>query len=85
MAAWVIGARASQKALLLALLEPLKRLRQFEEEGDCTSRLALTEEAKALPFGEVWNEFCRRQNVPEGFRWMETLKRYEAKILSLRR
>jgi len=85
IAAWVIGARATQKALLLALLEPLERLRQFEAEGDYSSRLALLEEAKSLPFGEIWNEFCRRQNVPTGFDWMETVKRYEAKVLSGRR
>jgi len=84
IAAWVIGVRASQKALLLALLEPLERLLRFEEEGDYTSRLALLEEAKSLPFGEVWNEFCHRQNVPVGFKWMETVKQYEAKV-SLKR
>jgi L-rhamnose isomerase len=84
MAAWVIGARATQKALLLALLEPIDRLRRFEIEGDTTSRLALLEEAKSLPFGEVWNEFCRRQGVPSGFEWMNTIKRYEAEV-SLKR
>ncbi len=85
IAAWVIGARATQKALLLALLEPLERLLRLEAEGDYTSRLALLEEAKSLPFGEVWNEFCRRQNVPAGFDWMKTVKQYEAKVCSARR
>jgi L-rhamnose isomerase len=84
IAAWVIGARATQKALLLALLEPFDRLRRFEAEGDMTSRLALLEEAKSLPFGEVWNEFCRREDVPGGFDWMDTVKRYEAEV-SLKR
>jgi L-rhamnose isomerase len=84
IAAWVVGARATRKALLLALLEPLDRLRQFEAEGDYSSRLALLEEAKGLPFGEVWNEFCRREDVPLGFDWMETVKRYEATTLRLR-
>jgi L-rhamnose isomerase len=79
IAAWVIGARATQKALLLALLEPLEQLLQLEAEGDFTSRLALLEEIKGLPYGEVWNEFCRRQDVP-GFAWMETVKRYEAQV-----
>jgi L-rhamnose isomerase len=85
IAAWVVGARSTQKALLLALLEPLERLRSYEREGDLTSRLALLEEAKSLPFGEVWNEFCRRQNVPAGFGWMETVKKYERDVLSLRK
>jgi L-rhamnose isomerase len=84
IAAWVIGARATQKALLLALLEPLDRLRQLEAEGDFSSRLALLEEARSLPFGEVWDEFCRRQNVPVGFAWMEAVKKYERAILSAR-
>ena len=74
VAAWVIGTRATQKALLLALLAPVDRLRRFEAEGDLTSRLALVEEAKSLPFGEVWSEFCRRQDVPLGLDWMQTVK-----------
>ncbi|MCE0523505.1 MAG: L-rhamnose isomerase [Methylacidiphilales bacterium] len=84
IAAWVIGARATQKALLLALLEPLARLRQMEAEGDFGGRLALLEETKSLPFGEVWNEFCRRENVPVGFAWMDAVKKYERAVLSSR-
>jgi len=84
VAAWVIGTRATQKALLLALLEPLDRLRRFEIEGETTSRLALVEEAKCLPFGEVWNEFCRRQDVPPGFEWMDAVKIHEAKVTARR-
>lgn len=85
VAAWIIGARSTQKALLLALLEPQARLRKFEAEGDFASRLALLEEVKTLPFGEVWNEFCRRMDVPAGFAWMETVKRYEREVLLLRK
>jgi len=84
IAAWVIGARSTQKALLLALLEPHERLNQFEADGDFTSRLALLEEALNLPFAGVWNEFCRRQNVPAGFAWMELVKKYERNVLSTR-
>jgi L-rhamnose isomerase len=84
IAAWVIGARATQKALLVALLEPLPQLRAFEEKGDFTSRLALLEESKCLPFGEVWNEFCRRQNAPPGWTWMETIQKHEHAILASR-
>ena len=81
LAAWVIGARSTQKALLLALLEPQAQLRKLEAEGDFSSRLALLEESKGLPSGEVWNEFCRRKNVPVGFAWMETVKKYEREVL----
>jgi L-rhamnose isomerase len=85
IAAWVIGARATQKALLLALLEPTKTLQQFEADGDFTSRLALLEESKSLPFGEIWDEFCRRHNVPVGFSWMEAVKNYEHSVLASRK
>ena len=83
--AWVVGARATKKALLLALLEPTDQLRRFEADGDLGSRLALLEEAKSMPFGEIWNEFCRRQNVPAGFAWMDTVRKFEASVLAARR
>jgi len=83
--AWVVGARATKKALLLALLEPTEQLRRLEAEGDLGSRLALLEETKSLPFGEVWNEFCRRQNVPTGIAWLDTVKKFEATVLAGRR
>jgi L-rhamnose isomerase len=82
--AWVIGARNTQKALLLALLEPRDRLRALEEAGDYGTRLALLEEAKSLPFGAVWDEFCRRNNTPVGAAWIPTVKDYEKKVLSAR-
>jgi L-rhamnose isomerase len=77
VAAWVIGIRATQKALLLALLEPSAQLRTAEAEGDYTRRLALLEEAKALPWGAVWTEFCRQADVPTGPSWLEEVKNYE--------
>jgi L-rhamnose isomerase len=84
VAAWVIGTRAMQKALLTALLEPSEALRSAESEGDFTSRLALQEELKSLPVGAVWDEFCRRQNTPETMRWIADIRAYEADVLSLR-
>jgi L-rhamnose isomerase len=84
IAAWVIGSRNAIKALLLALLEPTSRLRQLEATGDYTQRLALLEEMKTLPFGVVWDEYCRRQGVPLGARWLEEVKSYEASVLSTR-
>jgi len=84
IAAWVIGARATRKALLHALLEPIALLRQAEESGDNTARLALMEECKTLPLGAVWDEFCTRQNVPVGRAWLEEVQRYEREILAMR-
>ena len=85
IAAWTIGTRSAQKSLLLALLEPAKKLRETEAAGDHTSRLVWQEEAKTLPFGEVWDEFCRRQNAPVGAAWLGEVKAYEKAVLSVRR
>ena len=85
IAAWVIGARNALKALLIALLEPAAKLREAESAGDFTSRLALLEEAKTLPFGAVWDEYCRRNDVPVGVCWLQEVKKYEHSVLSLRK
>jgi L-rhamnose isomerase len=84
IAAWVIGTRAAQKALLAALLQPMARLREYELNANYTARLALLEEAKTLPLGAVWDEHCRRSNVPEGFAWLDVVARYEREVLSRR-
>jgi L-rhamnose isomerase len=84
VAAWVIGTRNAVKALLLALLEPIAALREAENAGDFTSRLALLEETKSLPFGPVWDEYCRRSNVPVGQKWLDEVKNYEKQVLSRR-
>lgn len=84
VAAWTIGTRNTLKSLLVALLEPIEKLRQAEAEGDHTTRLALMEESKTLPFAAVWDEHCRRQNVPVGARWLDVVKRYEAEVLARR-
>jgi L-rhamnose isomerase len=81
VAAWVIGTRALLKALLLALLEPIELLRRFEQEGDYTSRLALLEETKFLPFGAVWDLYCLKAGVPVGEAWLNDIKRYEREVL----
>jgi L-rhamnose isomerase len=84
VAAWVIGTRCMIKALLIALLEPSARLRELEEAGDFTGRLAMTEELKTMPAGAVWDEYCRRQNVPVGMRWLDEVREYERSALSRR-
>lgn len=84
IAAWVIGTRAAQKALLLALLEPSEKLRAAEAAGDYTTRLALLEESKTLPFGIVWDAFCERNNTPRDREWLAIVKDYEKRVLSQR-
>ena len=84
VAAWVIGTRNMAKALLLALLAPIDKLKQLELAGDFTSRLALMEEAKALPFGPVWDYFCLTKEVPVGESWLAEVKSYEQSVLAKR-
>ena len=84
VAAWVIGIRATQKALLLALLEPSKQLREAETNGNLTARLALLEEAKSLPWGAVWDEFCQRNDVPAGAAWLAEAEAYGQQTTRLR-
>ncbi|MEI6323044.1 MAG: L-rhamnose isomerase [bacterium] len=82
IAAWVIGTRSTQKALLLALLQPLAHLRKAEDSGALWERLALMEESKTLPVGVVWEEFCHRNDVPAD--WMQEIRIYEREVLSKR-
>ncbi len=84
IAAWVIGARNTLRALLVALLEPREALRQYELEGDFSSRLALLEELKSMPFSQVWDFYCLQKNVPVGLDYMDVIKEYEKKELSKR-
>jgi L-rhamnose isomerase len=84
IAAWVIGARAMQRALLAALLEPFETLRQLDVAGDYTARLALLEELKGMPFAAVWDYFCLEKGVPVGMGFMETIRAYERTVLAQR-
>lgn len=75
--AYVTGTRAAQKALLYALLEPTEKLRQLEKEGRLFERLALLEELKSMPFGDVWNHYCELQKVPPAEKWIDEVRKYE--------
>jgi L-rhamnose isomerase len=85
VAAWVTGTRCMLKALLIALLEPTDKLRRMEDAGDYTSRLAMLEELKTLPFGAVWDYYCQKQDVPAGLDWLKEVRDYEARVTSLRK
>jgi L-rhamnose isomerase len=84
VAAWAIGTRCVLKALLIALLEPMGELRQMEISGDHTSRLAMLEELKTLPFGAVWDYYCTKKDVQVGPDWLKEVKDYEARVTNLR-
>ena len=84
VAAWVIGARNIQKALLYALLIPNASLAALQDEGRFTELLAMQEEIKTFPFTDVWAEYCRRMKVPAGPDWMKTIHAYTEEVLSKR-
>lgn len=84
VAAWIIGARNMVKALLLALLAPVRQLRDAEAGGDYTTRLALMEDMKLLPAAAVWDYYCEKMDVPAGHDWLPVVKQYEKDVLSKR-
>ena len=73
-----------QKALLNALLLPHAELRKHQETANYTKMIALQEEFKTLPFGAVWDEYCKREGAPVGMEWMEIVDTYESEVLSKR-
>ena len=83
--AYVIGARATQKSMLQALLEPMALLRGYELEGRCFERLALLEELKTMPWNAVWDMFCLRNDVPVGTSFIPEIQDYESRVTSLRK
>jgi L-rhamnose isomerase len=80
VAAWVIGTRNMLRALLISLLEP-PGIKAAEIKADHTTRLALQEEAKSLPFGAVWDYYCESKSVPIGEAWLRDVQRYEKDVL----
>lgn len=82
--AYVVGSRATQKAFMLALLEPIEQLRRYENEGKYFERLALQEEAKSLPWGAVWDMFCLRNEVPVGESYIAEIEKYERDVTAKR-
>jgi L-rhamnose isomerase len=84
VAAWVIGTRSALQALLMALLEPIDRMREIEVAGDYSQRLALLEALKGLPFGAVWDYHCLKQGVPVGIGYMDEIRAYERQVQSKR-
>ena len=84
VAAWTIGTRNALRALLLAFLEPVEQMRPLDISADFTTRLALLEELKGLPFGAVWDYVCLQQDVPVGISFMDEIRTYEEEVLSKR-
>ena len=84
VAAWVVGFRNLQKALLFALLCPTEELKNIQDKDNWTELLVRQEEMKTLPFGEIWDEYCRSCGVPVDGEWFGEIQKYEAEVLSTR-
>lgn len=82
--AWAIGLRNADRALLTALLEPTELIKKAERDGDFGLRLALSEEAKALPSSAVWDYLCLSRGIPVGEDWINEVKAYEKNVLENR-
>lgn len=82
ISAWTVGFRNVQKALLMALLNP--DLTEMQNEDNWTELMVVQEELKTMPFGEIWNEYCRICGVPADGEWFATVKEYEREVLSKR-
>jgi L-rhamnose isomerase len=82
--AYVIGTRATQKAFMIALLEPTKTMIQLEEQGKNFERLAMMEELKTMPFSAVWDYYCLQEGVPAGLDYIAEIQKYETEVLNKR-
>ena len=85
IAAWVVGTRSTQKALLKALLEPKEIMKKDENNFEYTKRLVLIEELKGYPWNDVYNYYCYKNNVPVGEDWLNEVNKYEKEVLSERK
>ena len=85
ISAWVTGFRNVQKALLNALLQPNDELKAMQDNDEFTKLMVMQEELKTLPFGEVWNEYCRRCDNPADGEWFREIEEYEKQILEARK
>jgi L-rhamnose isomerase len=83
IAAWVVGARNFQKALLYALLIPHEEFKELQDSGNFSKLLVMQEEIKTLPFGAVWDEYLAKQKIP-GADWYGHVEKYETDVLSKR-
>ena len=76
--------RNMQKALMLAMLSPSEKLKELQDTQQFTELMAVQEELKCYPFGDVWNYFCEVNNVPERADWFKEVQCYETEVLSKR-
>ncbi|MBE6654950.1 MAG: L-rhamnose isomerase [Ruminococcaceae bacterium] len=84
ISAWTVGFRSWQKALLMALCTPNEMLAKLQDEENFTELMVMQEDAKLLPFEDVWAKYCEECGVASGAEWFAEVKKYEKEVLSLR-
>ncbi len=84
IAAWAVGTRSMQKALLSALCTPNEMLKKLQDENRLTELMVMQEELKTYPFGDIWRQYCEECGVVANESWFEEIKTYEAEVLSKR-
>lgn len=84
VAGWVIGTRNMIKSILYALLVPNDHMKELQEKGDFTKRLALYEEFKTYPFGAIWDYYCETMGVPVREEWLHDVEEYEKEVTNKR-
>ncbi|MCP1102217.1 L-rhamnose isomerase [Aequitasia blattaphilus] len=84
ISAWVVGMRNMQKALMMAMLSPNKKLKEMQDNQEFSELMVMQEELKCYPFGDVWDYFCEVNEVPEKAEWFKEVQKYEKDVLSQR-
>lgn len=84
VAAWTVGFRNLQKALLFALLQPDTQLKALQDESNFTKLMVMQEEIKTMPFGDVWDEYCALCNAPKDGEWYADVEKYEKEVMEKR-
>ena len=79
ISAWVTGVRNVQKALLFALLQPNKTMKSMQDNNEMTDLMVIQEELKTAPFGDIWQEYLKRENQQSDY--LKEVKEYEKKVL----
>lgn len=80
LAAYIIGTRATRQAILCGLLDLFPAMAKQPRAFQPYETLAFMEHMRALPWGAVWDELCRRQNVPVGVDWLDDVAGYERDV-----
>ena len=84
ISAWVVGIRSWQKALLMAMCMPHESLKKLQDESKFTELMVMQENAKVLPYSDVWAEYCRVCGVAGDASWYQDIVKYEEEVLSKR-